>query len=278
MKTYYVVLVCTVAAVLFGAVHCSSCSPEETPAESGDAAGKMLADASVKDGSEKLMWEVVTPGMSVSKFKSEVAGVFQKERKEIENLFQCGPLQGVWGISPTTNAVVEHMSDGSLSFCQLSSLNMETSAQISGVRGEFRGDKLLNVQFQFTSGSHDSLVAALSDRFGPGEARELKVSTLSGDHPDAYTLWKVNGNTWAIRSGEQDTVLTIQDAVALAELPVQTASSGDKRPTKTDLSDIGIGGSPYDVNLDDIELPDGAVEPSASADAESAESTDNPAP
>ncbi len=271
MKIYYVVMVCTVASVLFGAVQCSSCSPEETSVERGDTAGKALVDASPKEGSEKLLWEVVTPGMSVSRFKSEVAGVFQKERGEIENLFQCGPLQGVWVISPAANAVVEHVSDGSLSFCQVSTLNMETSARVSGVRGEFQGDRLKNVRFQFTSDSHDSLVAELSARFGPGENRELMVSTLDGTHPGVYVLWKVNGKTWAISKGKQDTALTIQDSAALLKLPVPTAMKGDAAPTKTDLSDIGIGGSPYDVNLDDIEIPADAADTPAPSDTRKSE-------
>jgi hypothetical protein len=266
MKITYVVMVCTVASVLFGAVQCSSCSPEETSVERGDTAGKALVDASPKEGSEKLLWEVVTPGMSVSRFKFEVAGVFEKERGEFENLFQCGPLQGVWVISPAANAVVEHVSDGSLSFCQVSTLNMETSARISGVRGEFQGDRLMNVQFQFTSDSYDSLVAELSTRFGPGESRELMVSTLGGTHPGAYTLWKVNDKTWAISKGKQDTALTIQDSAALLKLPVPTVSNDDAKPAKTDLSDIGIGGSPYDVNLDDIEIPADAADTPASTD------------
>ena len=266
MKTYYVVMVCIVASVLFGAVQCSSCSPEEANSERGDTAGKALADASPKEGSEKLLWEVVMPGISVARFKSEVAGVFQKERGEIENLFQCGPLQGVWVISPAANAVAEHMSDGSLSFCQVSTLNMETSDRISGVRGEFQGDRLMNVRFQFTSDSHDSLVAELSTRFGPGENRELMVSTLGGTHPGAYTLWKVNDNTWAISKAKQNTTLTIQDSAALLKLPVPAVSNDDTKPVKTDLSDIGIGGSLYDVNLDDIEIPADAADTPAPSD------------
>ncbi|MBN2530367.1 MAG: hypothetical protein JXR76_28520 [Deltaproteobacteria bacterium] len=271
MKSYKLVLFGVVLASLFSCIQCSKCTSEVSNKADETSLGESLKNGDVQNGSAQLEWEQISLGASKTEFKSAAAVLLQQKLSEIEDLFQCGILQGAWVISPLKNSLVEHTSKGKLSWCQISSFNIETSGRISSVRGEFLENILVQLQFKFVASQYDILQEELESRFGKGEIRKLTEETVTGKHMNSFLLWKVNGITWGLKKGNPETTLIVQNARKLMSLPIATDSEGKGAPAKTDLSDIGISGSPYDVNLDDIADPpanDTAADNAADSDSD----------
>ena len=259
MKSYYLVLSLVAILLPFGAVQCARCSSEngsEGAAKGNEVPGKALADAHVHEDTAKLEWEQVQLHSSKAAFRKAIAAVLQQDVESVQALMQCGPLAGVWVISPVKKAMVEHESGGNMTFCYLAGHNLQTSSRVSSVRGEFLNDSLVQLQFKFRKGNYDALVAELTSRFGEGDKRELKETALLSEETASFLLWKIKGTTWGIKNGANDVTLYIQDVDMLNKLPVAAKSADSATSPKTDLSDIGIKGSPYDVNLDDLEIPE----------------------
>ena len=275
MKSYYGLLVALALAVLFGAVQCSKCASEPGGAADSDLPGEALNDASILADSARLEWEQVPLGTPTKDFKTAIAGVLQQELSSIEEVMQCGAMQGTWVISPVKKAIIEHVSKGELTFCYLASHNLKTSSRVSSVRGEFLADRLVQLHFRFKKESYDALVAELTSRFGEGEQRALQEMALVKAEVQSFLLWKVKDTIWGLKNGDQDITLYIQDVASLGQLPVAAGNTDTAPPKKTDLSDIGISGSPYDVNLDDLDdvdapvpAKDAAIDSDAAASAE----------
>lgn len=269
MKSFHFVLCLVLVPVALSCLYCSKCGSDIVGEFSGEAPGEALSNAAVQVGSAALEWERVPLGLSEAAFKQAVADLFQEELSVIEELFQCGTQQGIWVIDPVGKAVQERTTKGKLHFCNISSVSVEASLRVASIRGEFLDDKLLQLQFKFTASHFNTLKAELEKRFDKGDRRDLAVDSVVGKKTESFLLWKVKNITWGINNVDKEVTLFVQDTAALSGFSVKAPNK------KTDLSDIGLNGSPYDVALDDIEVPQELRDTDAPASIGSSD-TDSP--
>lgn len=246
-------------------IQCSTC--KEPPP------GKELPGTSVQDGSVELEWETVKLGISKEEFQKGVAALFLEEQGAIKDFFSCGAQHSVGVIIPLQNAVQERIdSKGLMQYCTISADAAASSRRLVSIRGVFVDKKLASIQFKFRKVSYESISLQLASRFGQGESRQLVTDTIIGKNKSEYVLRKLKGQIWGLERGKQDVTLHVQNTAVLHKLRVPS-----KEP-KADLSDIGLSGSPYDVNLDDIHVPEVLLESDSepmdtSTDADSSTST-----
>ncbi|MBN2339949.1 MAG: hypothetical protein JXX29_09060 [Deltaproteobacteria bacterium] len=263
MKSYH--LLCFMLLLFsLGCLQCSRCESGKT-SETDEPAGSAIADGSVKNGSTAMEWEQLSLGISQDEFRTKVAQLFSQPVKAIDSLFECGAQQGVWLIRPLKNSVLEHQSPKPLQFCAISAMRVQSSLRVSSIRGDFLDNKLFAVQLKFRTVHFDALQSELSSRFGEGESRKLAVHSVVGESKAQFRLWKVDGVVWSLSKNKNEAALQMQPASLPPQLTLIPAA--DTAPS--DLSDIGLNGSPYDVKLDDLKVPDALLEKDTAAETNS---------